>query len=104
MICRCEISSEQTVKSDNTELELCVQHRFPTYLDDFSAALDRKEMRVNLPTQTHRDLDESLAYQGAHSDEMLHQNNEELYLTHFHSIDTDSNSGNYFTRVSVLIS
>lgn len=79
MICRSEISSNLTVKSDNTEMALRLWHRFPTYLHDLSAALDRKEMRVNLPAQTRRDLDESLAYQGAHSDEMLHQNNEELY-------------------------
>lgn len=80
MICWCEISSGQTVKSDNTELGLCLWRRFPTYLNALSAALDRKEMEVNLATQAHRDLDKSLAYQGAHSDEVLHQNNEEFYL------------------------
>lgn len=78
MICWCEISSSQTVKSDNTELALCLWHRFPTYLHALSAALDRKEMRVSLLTQTRRDLGEPPAHQGAHSDEMLQQNNEEL--------------------------
>lgn len=64
MICQCEISSDQTVKADNSDLALHLWHRFPTYLHALSAALDRKEMRVNLPTQTRRDLDKSLAYQG----------------------------------------
>lgn len=80
MICQCEISSDQTVKSDNTDLALHLWHRFPTYLHALSVAVDRKKMRVNLPTQSRRDLDKSPAYQEAHSDEMLHQNNEELYF------------------------
>lgn len=54
MICQCKISSDETVKSENTELALCLGHRFPTNLHALRAALDRKEMRVNLPTQTHR--------------------------------------------------
>lgn len=55
-----------------------------------SATLDRNEITVNLPKQTHRGPGQMLVISRVCSNKMLHQNNEEL--SHLNSTGIFSNS------------
>lgn len=64
MIWQLAINGYQTVKSDNTELALCLWHRFHTYLHVWVLRWTEMKLQSTFQNKPAGDLDKCLLYQG----------------------------------------